>query len=209
MADQVAIVRGGEQALLMVRPGQLDEGAWIAFQNGQCHAFAIAMHEHTGWPIRAVIDESDGQPNHLYVLDEDGQGWDICGHMSEERLAAEWHGECMDFSADGARALGDHWAWRAAQVDVAATLVEPLLAQPDWLARTGRKAGHERCSDLEFNRWRDKTEQFLMERAGIEQTPSLLADGKTSLRAAQPALSSLEQAPEPASASVEQPTLSI
>lgn len=77
-----------------VTPGVLDEAAEFAFSHGQCHAFAQALHERTGWPIVAVghdecnyniscaqfeDDPCDCQINHTGVRTPDGKFADVYG----------------------------------------------------------------------------------------------------------------------------------
>lgn len=47
----------------LVTGGVIDDTAREVFTAGQCHAFAYALHEQTGWPIVAVIQPGEWSTN--------------------------------------------------------------------------------------------------------------------------------------------------
>lgn len=61
--------------------GTIDHAAEMAFTRGHCHAFALAMHRETGWPMFGV----GPTPNHFLVycpsldtyIDIDGPGAEL------------------------------------------------------------------------------------------------------------------------------------
>lgn len=59
-----AVTTTGDAAL--IRAGIVDDEALRAFTTGQCHAFALAMHEATGWPIIAAAE-----PDHEWMTFEE------------------------------------------------------------------------------------------------------------------------------------------
>ena len=55
--------------------GIVDSNAVTAFTQGQCHAFALALHEISGWPIFgrfAIRDDLGGTPEHCIVKSPKG-----------------------------------------------------------------------------------------------------------------------------------------
>lgn len=69
-------------------PGVLDDAAREAFTCGQCHAMALALHEHTGWDLAgAEWEHYDGveYPGHVFVVDPDGNPFDVNGYDVDER----------------------------------------------------------------------------------------------------------------------------
>lgn len=70
-----------------VTPGVLDDRAHEAFTCGQCHAFALALHQITGWPLYLLChDASDPIESWTHVvvrrldgafIDIDGECWDL------------------------------------------------------------------------------------------------------------------------------------
>lgn len=69
------------------------------FTQGQCHAFALAVHELTGWPV--YVSGVDGMfsiqgddpmkdGNHAFVVRPDGMVVDIRGEMPLDDFVANW-----------------------------------------------------------------------------------------------------------------------
>lgn len=74
-----------------VTPGVLDHRAHHAFTCGQCHAFALALHQLTGWPLYLLChDEDDPMDSwtHVVVRHPDGSYIDIDG--ASEDLPEAW-----------------------------------------------------------------------------------------------------------------------
>lgn len=138
MAGQSAVrgrrvtVAGSWNSQHTITPGVLDDAAFAAFTQGQCHALALAIHEETGWPTYGCED-GEGDLEHLVVKTPDGRILDISGaHQLEDFLELEHH-SCPDpdflveLDPEGVRALGEEPDWRAPEVDVARSFVRPLL----------------------------------------------------------------------------------
>lgn len=77
------------------------------YSEGLCHAFALAIAERTGWPIRIVVDHGNpwwqdpADPDnaipsvvHCLALDPDGLLWDVRGSRSESELRDEMEAWC-------------------------------------------------------------------------------------------------------------------
>ncbi|GGX54508.1 hypothetical protein [Streptomyces noursei] len=129
--------------------GQLDAAAREVFLHGQCHAFARALSDHTGWPMAVIIaddcalspvlcaaeDVVEGvctcQLEHVVAVRPDGAHIDITG--------AHLPGAVPRYEGQEAITLTDAlWShisrsplWRRPAVDEARTFVAPLLATLD------------------------------------------------------------------------------
>lgn len=87
---------GTEKVTIRDGKGVIDEAASHAFTNGQCHAFAIAMHDLTGWPIIGIGGteligiggtEPEYSPGHFVVYDPNLDSFvDIDGPGAEKRF---------------------------------------------------------------------------------------------------------------------------
>lgn len=56
---------------ILVTEGVLDEAAVRAFTQGQCHAFAYALHQDTGWDIVAMYEVGDGYGDAATPISDD------------------------------------------------------------------------------------------------------------------------------------------
>jgi len=78
------------------------DGIVTVFQEGYCHALALALHDATGWPIWSlkIAKGSDrGYDEHFLVADPDGNLLDVHGTNSPEDVIAYW--SCLnDIPAD-------------------------------------------------------------------------------------------------------------
>lgn len=128
-----------------VTPGVLDDNADWVYRNGQCLALAVALSEHTGWPVhlRTFTDGDDADPagtylnlRHAYVQAPDGSLVDVRGeHDADivEEEARDLDGDlCVPariVPATQARALLAEFAGFLEHQDTAtaATFVEPVL----------------------------------------------------------------------------------
>lgn len=123
-------------------PGVIDEYAKRAFLYGACGGLAIALHDHTGWPIVAITDQHNifgdkaggGSALHWTVRHPDGQLLDIRGLHDPQDLIAEFEGEADDGEAGaGTSTREDAWEWYVeAQgapipLSLAESYVTPLL----------------------------------------------------------------------------------
>lgn len=57
---------------VILEAGVIDRTAAEVFTTGQCHALALALHEHTGWPLRGLYrrpikDVNEDTPAHTVV----------------------------------------------------------------------------------------------------------------------------------------------
>lgn len=88
MTTQIASWFGPDE--IELTPGVLDHAAKHAFSSGQCHALALAIHEHTGWEIVGLRWDDpyfNGTiPDHVLVRDPDGHLFDVNGYD----VSAEW-----------------------------------------------------------------------------------------------------------------------
>ena len=115
-----------------ISPGVLDGSAQHAFSLGACGALAIALHDHTGWPLVLVTDAASAySPNaeanlatadeharanpanraglgasglHWLVLHPTGKLLDVDGLHSPEEVLAEYEGH-GDEDCDGRVAI--------------------------------------------------------------------------------------------------------
>lgn len=69
----------------------IDDNAVHAFTRGQCHAFGLAVHKLTGFPLSGLWPkgrEWQGSPGHVVAVAPDGKLLDITGHQGVDYLAA-------------------------------------------------------------------------------------------------------------------------
>ena len=80
---KVRIVFG--QTLTIDAEGKVvDDNAIRAFTNGQCHAFALAVHELTGWELNGLHwPHNSGSPNHCVAITPEGKLLDVLGLKAE------------------------------------------------------------------------------------------------------------------------------
>jgi hypothetical protein len=77
------------------------------YSQGLCHAFALAIAERTGWPIRIVVDHGNpwwqdpADPDnaipsvvHCLARAPNGELWDVRGSRSEAELRDEMEAWC-------------------------------------------------------------------------------------------------------------------
>ena len=72
-------------------PDRLRQMTQDTFQYGQCHALALALHEHTGWPVWAM-KARDGGETHFLVRAPDGRLVDITGAHDIAAMETTWTG---------------------------------------------------------------------------------------------------------------------
>ena len=72
--------------------GRLKAIAMGVHLDGECYAFAIALHRGLGWPIVGVMEGSiasrTGVIRHAVVRAPDGKHWDVRGHVEEGQIGA-------------------------------------------------------------------------------------------------------------------------
>ncbi|MFH0246349.1 hypothetical protein ACGRHY_28910 [Streptomyces sp. HK10] len=126
--------------------GQLDDSARMTFLHGQCHAFARALSDHTGWPMAIIVsDDCSLDPD---VCAVDSVVRNVCTCQLEHAVAVRPDGAHVDITGahlpgtlpghEGQEAIAVTsavWShitrsplWRRPAVDVARTFVVPLLA---------------------------------------------------------------------------------
>lgn len=76
-------------------PGTITPAAVEAFTRGACAGLAIALNDHTGWPI-VEVGRCDGLPLHFMVRHPDGQLVDIRGPHSDTAIRDEWEYDADD-----------------------------------------------------------------------------------------------------------------
>lgn len=60
------------------------QGITAAFLEGECYAFAIALHRDLGWPMVGLMEK--GTVWHAAVRDPEGNLWDARGRVSKEEF---------------------------------------------------------------------------------------------------------------------------
>ena len=109
-----------------VIPGVIDDTARFAFTSGHCHALALAIHQHTGWPMLAMSGRFSAYRDlrHVVVQMPDGRWLDINGPQEpEERLVIR------PISEDEVTHMGRIRDWDNPDVEPARSFVEPLLKE--------------------------------------------------------------------------------
>lgn len=81
--------RGG-RSVGVVNHGVLDENSNHIFTQGQCHAFALALHHTHGWDLGTVHDPEDGVPTHWFARHPTGAVADIEGLHDERAFSRRW-----------------------------------------------------------------------------------------------------------------------
>lgn len=72
-----------------LRLGCIDSAAVYAYQNGQCHALAKALHNRYGWRIFALVD--GGVPDHFLASPDGAIFYDIEGvYLDEEEVVEHY-----------------------------------------------------------------------------------------------------------------------
>ncbi len=131
-------MRGSWGSEHTVTPGVLDERAFAAFTEGQCHALALALNEQTGWTIVGVEDE-ELDIMHFCVRMPDGRLFDVAGAFEPEEYLRLEHvdGFCPDLeylvdqAPEWVARLGEDPDWRIPDVETARSFVAPLLERSD------------------------------------------------------------------------------
>lgn len=73
----------GTKRIRIRKNGVVNRNAKLAFASGQCHAFALAMHSLTNWPIYGIVgkDDTENSPAHIVVKNPKNGGYlDIKGY---------------------------------------------------------------------------------------------------------------------------------
>lgn len=78
-------------------PGTITPAAVEAFTRGACAGLAIALHDHTGWPL-IEVGHCDGLPLHFMVRHPDGRLIDIEGAHTDTDVYSEWEYDADDFN---------------------------------------------------------------------------------------------------------------
>lgn len=74
-----------------VEHGKLDDNSELTYTQGQCHAFALALHHTHGWNLGVVQDPEDGVPTHWYAEHPSGAIADINGLHDPNEFARKWN----------------------------------------------------------------------------------------------------------------------
>ena len=138
---EMGFAESTEQTILIPK-GKITPSVVKAFTSGQCHALALALHEHTGWGIVGLFDvdyddDKYGTPNHVAVQSPDGLV-DIKGLGAEHR----WHG-LTPFPVTKKQVLtySDRELWDSyylePQLAVAEEYVKPVLEAVQNQKKTG------------------------------------------------------------------------
>lgn len=116
-----------EQQAMLVTPGVIDAAAHAAFSSGQCHALAVALHDQTGWPLRAIEDD-DTDIVHVYVETPDGAALDIAGvHRNRDEYVSAWGSYDEPIDREQLLDLVDSGGWREPNLEAAASFVPTVL----------------------------------------------------------------------------------
>ena len=121
-----AHLQGPSNTVFVLKEGELDCGALLAFTGGQCHGLALALHERTGWPLVAV-DEPTGACAHVCVRRPDGLLVDVTGAHTVDEMEAARGGTLRDIEHSAIGELETKHSWAPAAVDPARSWVDPVL----------------------------------------------------------------------------------
>ena len=134
---EVRIVYG--QTLTIDAEGRVvDENAVRAFTNGQCHAFALAVHELTEWEMCGLHwPHNSGSPNHCVAITPEGKLLDIHG-LEAEANAEEigWTGRTPLTKEQIVEGLE---YYIKPDVEAALPFARTILAREGYLAKPKRK----------------------------------------------------------------------
>lgn len=145
----VALVWGRSAQL---QAGVLDERAHDVFRNGQCHSLAMVLSARFGWQLAWVGELDCGydgdcgqfpqhwgwcpcQMKHVGVINDRGEFVDIDGAMSLPDVAfnaSEQYDQAhavFDMTRHQLEFILESPDWRAPEITLAATFVEPLIAR--------------------------------------------------------------------------------
>ena len=117
--------------------GALTPEARHAFTNGQCHAFALAVQELTGWQIGGIswsYYEGQEVPNHVVARSPDGRLIDITGDVDTDRWGTDFRP--FDPDAFDAWILGteeEPEGYLVPNVEAARPFAQNLLTTLDYL----------------------------------------------------------------------------
>ncbi|MGW7090016.1 hypothetical protein ACWGH2_41905 [Streptomyces sp. NPDC054871] len=142
--DRPVTVIGQWHRTFEVTPGHLDDAAREAFTSGQCHAFALALHEVTGWPTTALLtvdcfqtdvmcdgseeDECPCRIGHIVVTRPDGAHVDITGAHTPGTMPGHEDAPALLMTEAHWKAIRSTPTWREPDMPAARTFVAPLLA---------------------------------------------------------------------------------
>ncbi|MFB6505552.1 hypothetical protein ACFC07_22325 [Streptomyces sp. NPDC056099] len=145
--DRPVTVVGQWHRTFEVTPGRLDDTAREALTSGQCHAFALALNEVTGWPTTALLtsdcsgedsmctgvdeDECPCRIGHVVVTRPDGAHVDITGAHTPGTVPDCEDAPALAMTAEHWQAIRSTPTWRDADMPLARTFVRPLLAELD------------------------------------------------------------------------------
>jgi hypothetical protein len=115
---------GDKEPIKVRADGVVDRKAITAFTQGQCHAFALALHEISGWPIVGLFNEwrkvIGGTPGHCAVkspygiVDIEGLGavnrhcYGCVKVVSKERVLGFQNIDYMEPNVEVARPFARH-----------------------------------------------------------------------------------------------------
>jgi hypothetical protein len=110
IGNRVVPTNWGPIELNVTSPDPDSEGASLAFTRGQCHSFALALHQETGWPIFGVGHGTDrGSPGHFIVYCADTDDYiDIDGAGADERFRYLFKYGSRIFTAEETRNAVDY-----------------------------------------------------------------------------------------------------
>jgi hypothetical protein len=114
----------------LLEEGELDSASWLVFLGGHCHSLAIALNEHTGWPLVA-IDDVSGECVHVAVRSPSNRIVDITGAHTPAQMidGVTGGGRIRPVSKDDVGRLSKTHGWAQPAATVAAAWVEPVLEQ--------------------------------------------------------------------------------
>lgn len=121
--------------------GVIDQSAVTAFTRGDCHSFAIAMHDRTGWPIIGIGGETH-TPGHFVLYDPEIDDYvDIEGPGALDRW--DYLARIMIREFDRTEVLAPPVYYKNCDPELAKPFVQTVLEEVDTLPAKG---SHEMAS---------------------------------------------------------------
>lgn len=115
-------------------PDRLRQMTEDIFRDGQCHALALALHEHKGWPIVGLWSSDTGIDEHYVAQAPDGRLVDITGARDVESMVGggDWVGcEPRPVDAESLTGLVARGDMEEPVADLARAVLPQVLAKAE------------------------------------------------------------------------------
>src|SRR5688572_20718988 len=128
-------LRAARDVVYVVDRGVLDARAIAGFTLGQCHGLALAVHDHTGWPMLGAYNDG-GECQHILTREDGARLVDITGARTEtEVLGGQNVDRLAPIDRAAIRRLVAEEGWAPADTEAAAYWLDEVITR----GRSGAK----------------------------------------------------------------------